>query len=197
MIRSLLGSLGFVIWGGLVAGFIPQNVIAQASRNSAISVHAAQETGGASKISWQPNPKKAGLYSALLPGAGQVYNRQYWKAPIIYVGIATSGYFFFFNRDKYQTYRRAYISRIDNDPDTRDQFEQVYSTGSLQQLQDVYKRYLDLTVLFTALGYTIQVLDAVAFAHLRNFDMSPDLSINMQPLVLPNGIVGFSIVARF
>lgn len=149
------------------------------------------------KITWQPTPKKAGLYSALLPGAGQLYNRQYWKVPVIYAGVATAGYFFLLNRDKYQTYRRAYIARIDNDPATRDEFEQVYSTGSLQQLQDAYKRFLDLTVLFTAIGYTVQVLDAVAFAHLSNFDVSPDLSLQFQPVILPGGALGVGLVARF
>ncbi len=146
---------------------------------------------------WQPNPKKAGLYSAMLPGAGQAYNKQYWKIPVIYAGVAAAGYFYFFNRDKYRLYRSAYISRIDNDPATTDAFVNLYSTGSLKQLQDGFKRYLDLTVLFTALGYTIQVLDAIAFAHLRNFDISPDLSLRIQPVVAPNGGIGLGLVAKF
>lgn len=146
---------------------------------------------------WQPNPKKAGLYSAILMGSGQFYNKQYWKIPVIYAGVAASGYFYFTNRDKYQSYRRAYISRIDNNPGTTDEFEGIYTTGSLQVLQDAYKRYLDLTVLFTALGYTVQVLDAVAFAHLRNFDISPDLSIHYGPVVHPNGTLGLGIAAHF
>ena len=145
----------------------------------------------------QPNPKRAGLYSALLPGAGQAYNHEYWKIPIIYAGIATSAYFYNFNRTRYRTYRQAYISRIDNDPQTTDAYVGIYTDGSLQTLQDVYKRYLDLTVLFTALGFTVQVLDAIAFSHLRNFDISPDLSIHYSPVILPSGGIGFGLTARF
>jgi len=140
---------------------------------------------------WQPNPKKAGLYSAILPGAGQLYNKQYWKIPVVYVGIGAAVYFIQFNNDKYQTYRKAYIASLEGKPH---EFTGVYDQGALQQLQDGYKRYLDMTVLFTVVGYTLQVIDAVVFAHLRNFDVSPDLSLRLQPVLHPNGGAGLGLV---
>jgi hypothetical protein len=140
---------------------------------------------------WQPNPKKAGLYSAILPGAGQLYNRQYWKIPVIYVGVGAAVYFIKFNSDKYRSYRTAYIASLEG---KEHEYTGKYDQAALKQLQDGYKRYLDMTVLFTALGYTLQVVDAVVFAHLRNFDVSRDISLRLQPVAHPNG-AGLGVVA--
>lgn len=143
---------------------------------------------------WQPNPKKAGLYSAILPGAGQLYNKQYWKIPIIYVGVGAAAYFIQFNNKKYQTYRKAYIASLENKPH---EFSDIYDRDALQQLQDGYKRYLDMTLLLTAVGYTLQVIDAVVFAHLKNFDVSKDISLRLQPVAQPNGGAGLGLVVHF
>ncbi len=147
---------------------------------------------------FEPKPKKAGMYSAILPGSGQFYNRQYWKVPVIYAGVAATGYFFIDNRNKYQLYRKAYFARIDNDPNTIDTDIETtrYTTDNLKTLQDEYRRYLDLTVLFTALGYTIQVIDAIAAAHLKNFDISRDISFRVQPVLHPN-YIGMGLAVNF
>lgn len=146
------------------------------------------------KLPFEPKPKKAGMYSAICPGLGQIYNRQYWKAPVIYAGMAVAGYFFIDNLNKYQRYRKAYIARIDGDPTTTD--TEQYDTDGLQQLQDGYRGYLDMTVLFTAVGYAAQVIDAVAAAHLKNFDVSRDISMRFRPVV-DNNLVGFGLVMNF
>ena len=143
---------------------------------------------------WQPNPKKAGLYSAILPGAGQLYNRQYWKIPIVYAGVGAAVYFIQFNSNKYQTYRKAYVASLEG---RSHEFDGIYDQAALKQLQDGYKRYLDMTVLFTALGYTLQVIDAVVFAHLKNFDVSRDLTLRMQPVAMPNNGAGLGLVLNF
>jgi hypothetical protein len=150
------------------------------------------ETTATKKEPFQPIPKKSGLYSAILPGAGQLYNRQYWKIPVIYAGVAAAGYFMIDNSKQYRKYRRIYIARLQND------FSDglPYQTAEIKTLQDAYKKYLDMTVLLTALGYTIQVLDAVTFAHLKNFDVSKDISMRMSPVVTPGGI-GLGLVVHF
>lgn len=140
-----------------------------------------------------PNPKKAGLYSAILPGAGQIYNKQYWKLPLVYGGVAVAVYSIKFNSDNYQSFRKAYIAELEG---REHEYSDIYTAGALKQLQDGYKRYLDLTVLFTGIGYTLQVIDAIVFAHLKNFDVSRDLSLRMQPVADPNG-VGLGLVMRF
>lgn len=144
---------------------------------------------------FQPNPKKAGMYSSILPGLGQLYNRQYWKIPVVYAGGAIATYFIVQNLNNYDTYRKAYIGRINN-PYPTDQFTRIYSTDQLKQLQDDYQKYLDLTVLFSGIGYALQVVDAVVSAHLKNFDMSRDISFKVRPVALPSG-VGVGLVVNF
>lgn len=146
------------------------------------------------RIPFQPIPKKAGLYSAILPGAGQVYNRQYWKVPIVYAGLGVAGYFFFDNLKQYQRYRRAYILRLYTPPVVE---EEQYSTEDLRSLQNGYRQYVDITVLLGAVGYAAQILDAVAAAHLKNFDMSPDITMRMQPVFYPQGGIGVGLVFNF
>ena len=135
---------------------------------------------------WQPNPKKAGLFSAILPGLGQVYNRQYWKVPVVYVGIAIAGYYINNNLTKYRSYRQAYINRINN-PNYVDQYTGIYDPSQLQQLQNDASKYLDLSVLFTGIGFMVQVVDAITSAHLKNFDISRDISMHVTPVIFPQG----------
>ena len=138
------------------------------------------------KIDFQPNPKKAGLYSSIVPGLGQLYNHQYWKIPVIYVGIGVAAYFIKDNLDNYNSYHNAYVGRISN-PNAVDKYTNIYTTDNLKQLQNDYEKYLDLTILFTGVGYIAQVIDAVTFAYLKNFDISRDLSMRVVPVATPNG----------
>ncbi len=150
----------------------------------------------AKPVPFQPNPKKSALFSAILPGAGQFYNRQYWKIPIIYAGVGAAVYFLVDNTKQYQRFREGYIIRITN-PNVQDEFTGKYSQQDLQVLQNAYRKYLDLTILFTGLGYTLQVMDALTFAHLKNFDISKDISVRLRPVALPNGDPGLGLVMRF
>jgi Family of unknown function (DUF5683) len=144
---------------------------------------------------FQPNPKKAGLYSSIVPGLGQLYNHEYWKIPVVYAGIGIAAYFVGRNLNLYQSYRQAYIGRINN-PSPTDKYVGVYSDAQLQQLQNDYSKYLDLTVLLTTVGYGLQVLDAVTSAHLKNFDISRDISMKLRPLVTPN-FAGLTLTLRY
>ncbi|MBS1771761.1 MAG: hypothetical protein JST82_02790 [Bacteroidetes bacterium] len=142
------------------------------------------------KHKFEPKPKKAGLYSAIIPGTGQIYNRNYWKVPLIAGGTIAAVYIFDFNREKYNYYRKVYLNRISN-PNAVD--NEPYDTPTLKQLQDEYRKYMDMTVLFSALGYTAQVIDAIVSAHLKNFDISRDISIKFKPVMMPN-YIGAGIV---
>ena len=143
---------------------------------------------------FQPNPKRSGLYSAILPGLGQLYNRQYWKVPVIYAGLGIATYFIVDNYNNYESYRKAYIGRINN-PYPTDKYVGLYTTDQLQQLQNDYNKYLDMTVLFTGLGYALQVIEAMTGAHLKNFDVSRDISMHFQPVAYPNAI-GLGLVVN-
>jgi len=177
-------------------------VAVQAQRLGGTERRAADTLQGADTVAYvqkaqpfQPNPKKAGLYSSIVPGLGQFYNRQYWKIPVVYVGLAVVGYYFIKNLNEYQDYRIAYIGRINN-PYPTDKYVNIYTTGQLQQLQNDYNKYLDLTVLFGTIGYAMQVMDAVTAAHLKNFDISRDISLRAHPILVPNG-AGVGLVVAF
>lgn len=144
---------------------------------------------------FQPNPKRAGLYSAIVPGLGQFYNRQYWKVPVIYAGLAVAGYYFADNLKNYQDYRKAYIGRINN-PYPTDKYVGIYTIDQLQTLQNDYNRYLNLTVLATGVGYMLQVMEAITGAHLKNFDVSRDISLHAQPMVYPRAL-GLCVAVNF
>ncbi len=144
---------------------------------------------------YQPIPKKSGLYSAILPGLGQVYNHQVWKVPVIYLGLGIAAYYINDNLNNYQTYRHAYISRIAN-PNYKDNFTNIYSSSQLQQLQSDYNKYLDLSVLYTVVGYGLQVMDAITSAHLKNFDISRDISLHVSPVINNKG-AGLGFVFEF
>ncbi len=130
------------------------------------------------------SPKKAALLSAILPGAGQVYNKKYWKLPIIYAAAGGLVYSFQFNQSRYIKYRTAYKYRIDNDASTMDDYIGVYSDDNLNTLQKYYHRYRDLTVLGFAAVYALNIIDASVDAHLFTFDVSDDLTLKVQPTLI-------------
>lgn len=152
------------------------------------------------KEKWAPNPKKAGLYASLLPGMGQVYNRQYWKLPIVYGGLSVAGYFIVQNSKEYTTLRQAYVGRISaNNTGTSatDEYVGVYSDEQLKQLQDDANRRLNMTIVYSSLAYAMQIMDAVTSAHLRNFDISRDISLHVAPTPTPYGAgIGMALTFR-
>ena len=151
------------------------------------------------KGKWHPVPKKAGLYAALIPGLGQIYNRQYWKLPIVYGGLGAAGYFVYKNSTDYTKLRKAYVGRIGaaaSHTSPTDEYVGIYSTDQLQQLQADQNRILNMTVIYTSLAFAVQVLDAVTSAHLRNFDISRDISMQVKPVPTPFG-AGIGLAVTF
>jgi uncharacterized protein YpmB len=143
-------------------------------------------------------PKKTALFSAVVPGLGQFHNKHYWKIPVIYGLIGVSIYFLNDNIKNYNALRREAAGRASLDPNFKrnDDFE-FYNDQQIKDAQDYYRRNLDLTALLTAVGYTLQVIDAVVFAHLKGFDISDDISLNLRPVLTPQGGAGFGLVMKF
>lgn len=142
-------------------------------------------------------PKKTGLFSAIVPGLGQYHNKQYWKIPVIYVGVGVAAYFIADNLKNYNAFRKEYAGRLSNDPSFVSKFPEYRDDNTIKSAQDFYRQNLDLTVLITGLGYTLQVIDAVVFAHLKGFDISEDISLNYKPVMTPQGGIGFGLVMNF
>ncbi|MES2479232.1 MAG: DUF5683 domain-containing protein [Bacteroidota bacterium] len=149
------------------------------------------------KKKFQPDPKRAGLYSALIPGLGQCYNRQYWKMPIVYAAMGTTIYLVVTRNNEYQRYRKAYVSRIADEENSDDEFQGILSTAAIKQYQDEAKQNMDMMVVFTVIGYAGQIMEAIAGAHLRNFDISKDLSMQFRPVLTPVNTLGIGLVVNF
>jgi hypothetical protein len=149
------------------------------------------------KKKFQPDPKRAGLYSALIPGLGQCYNRQYWKMPIVYAAMGTTIYLVVTRNNEYQRYRKAYVSRIADEANSDDEFQGILSTAAIKQYQDEAKQNMDMMVVFTVIGYAGQIMEAIAGAHLRNFDISKDLSMQFRPVLTPVNTLGIGLVVNF
>jgi len=148
------------------------------AQNSDTSTTQKSDTGKVKKHS----PKKAALMSACLPGLGQVYNKKYWKLPVIYVGAGIITYFAILNSDSLRNYNNAYKLRMDGNPATIDNYEGKYSDDNLLQIKNFYRRNLELTVIFAVGLYALNIIDASVDAHLFEFDINDDLSVKVSPL---------------
>lgn len=134
-------------------------------------------------------PEKAGIL-ALIPSGGQIYNRRYWKLPIVYGMVGGLGYWIGYQQHYYAQYRDAYHAVLENrkqvgDASLGDLASRETSLTNIYNNFTGYRSYRDLAVLVGALGYSLQILDAVVDAHLHDFDVSDNLSLNWEPAMLP------------
>jgi hypothetical protein len=149
------------------------------------------------KSSFQPDPDMAVWLAAVVPGLGQIYNRQYWKLPIVYGGAMGLGYAISWNNQMYIDYRKAYVDLIDADPNSTfytkvlpngvviDASNKDYYTRTLKNKQDAYQRNRDLCIICTGVLYLLTLIDAYVDAQMADYDISPDLSLQVAPAVLP------------
>lgn len=147
---------------------------------------------------WRPEAKRAMWLALVLPGAGQVYNRKYWKLPIIYGGFAGCIYAMTWNNQMYHDYSQAYLDIMDDDP-TTESYKNFLHLGTeinesnLARYQEIfrkrknrYRRWRDLSVFATIAVYALSVIDAYVDASLSEFDISEDLSLRVAPVVMGN-----------
>lgn len=137
------------------------------------------------------SPKRAAILSAGLPGLGQIYNKKYWKVPIIYAGILTSLYYINDNNKKYKDYKGAYLNRLDNNPSNDTEYIE-YNSMDLLTLKDFYRRNREISILCLFGSYIINILDASVDAHLFDYDISEDISLNISPIT-SNQLNGISL----
>lgn len=122
------------------------------------------------------NVKKATTLATICPGAGQVYNGDYWKLPIVVGGTAALIYCVDFNNRGYQRFKRAYDALTNEDPNVIDEFGGTRSAEQLLNWKNSYRRNRDLCIILTGLFYVVQLVDAHATAHMKSYDISDDLS---------------------
>ena len=158
---------------------------------------AASHLSHEQKKKFTPNPQRALWLALVCPGAGQIYNKKYWKLPILYGGLLGCTYAFLWNQQMYKDYSQAYLDIMDNDPNTKsyldllppnyditgkeDQFKKIFKNK-----KDFYRRYRDLSI-FSFIGvYLLSVVDAYVDAQLSVFDISKDLSLRIAPAIISN-----------
>lgn len=124
------------------------------------------------------SPSKAAFYSAILPGAGQIYNRKYWKAPLAWAAVGIPIYFYIDNNREYQRYRTAFKQRRAGlqDEFTLDNGDELISIDGLVSAQRTLQNNRDLSLIFTVMGYVLQIVEASVNAHLLQFNTNQDLS---------------------
>jgi Family of unknown function (DUF5683) len=137
------------------------------------------------------SPRKAAIRSAILPGWGQIYNKKYWKLPIVYGAIGITGYIFVDNIKTYREYRSAYTIRYraslpapNTDSTGYNDLKEIYkkiSPESIRAARDQFRQYIDYSVVFFLIFWGLNVVDASVDAHLKSFDVSPDLTFNIKP----------------
>jgi hypothetical protein len=126
--------------------------------------------------------KRAAIYSAVLPGLGQIYNRKAWKIPIIYAGFGVLGYFIYTNNQEYKIYKEAYIYVSNGETYPIDNpYVSRYNQDQLRRGLDYYRRNRDLSIIITSLWYVLNILEAYVDAHFFDYDVSEDLSLHVAP----------------
>jgi len=152
----------------------------------------------------QPDAIKAVWLGAIFPGAGQMYNRSYWKLPIVYGAFMGCGYAISWNHNRYSSYKTAYIDLYNDNQagtvseDPSKSYIAVIPEGydlervggkdrwlnTLKNQQNIYRRYRDYSILATVLVYALSLIDAYVDAQLFDYDISPDLTLNVEPQII-------------
>lgn len=145
-----------------------------------------------------PNPTRAAIFSLLIPGAGQFYNKKYWKMPIVYGALGGLTYLAIVQNDEYQLYRREYAFMVDDDPLTISRFEGRATAQTLKSIRDVADKRRQNAVVGIVAVWLLNSVDAYVDAHLKDFDVSEDLTLDLTPtthydVVSRQPLFGFSV----
>ncbi len=208
MDKKKLCSLLFVC---ITALCIHPSIIAQTADTTSVENEVIDEP-----IVIKPHsPHKASLYSAVLPGLGQAYNKKYWKIPILYAGFVGIAYAIDFNSSNYNKYRRGYRDFLILDPNNKSYLKIIEGTSiteeyilehstwfenTLENGKDYYEKWRNLSYVGLALVYIINIIDANVDAHFKTFDVSDDLSMRVEPIVqtgFGNNTVGLQLQLVF
>ena len=148
------------------------------------------------------NPRKALLYAAILPGMGQIYNKKYWKLPLVYGGFVSIGYGINFYNQLYREYKRELFINLEmglGENDVRK--DTPTTTRGWRVAVDRAKRERDFMIILMGGMYILQIIDAHVDAHLKEFDLNPNLQVSVEPLMEQNSLIGrqtgVALIIRF
>ncbi|WKZ61103.1 MAG: DUF5683 domain-containing protein [Cyclobacteriaceae bacterium] len=176
---------------------------AYAQRDSIQVVQPKSDTVTIASYSNRYDPRKALLYAAVLPGLGQVYNKKYWKLPLVYGGFAITGYYLNIYQEGYLTFRGELFYNLENglSGDTQVNPNTLYTTSQLRTIVDRYRRERDYMIIIMMGVYILQMVDAHVDSHLKEFDLNPNLQVRIEPAfsneLLTGRMGGISLKIRF
>lgn len=179
------------------------SLCATAQRDSVRVIQAERDTVTIASYANRYDPRKALLFAAVLPGLGQVYNKKYWKLPLVYGGLGATAYAINFYQDGYRLYRRELFFNLENGRagDTQLNPNTGYTTAQLRTIVDRYRRERDFMIIVMMGVYILQMVDAHVDAHLKEFDLNPNLQVRVEPSftneLLTGRMGGFSVKFRF
>jgi hypothetical protein len=166
--------------------------------SDAVRITTGPDTVAMKTYAQRYNPRKALLYAAVLPGAGQIYNKKYWKLPLVYGGFIATGYAINFYQDGYQQYKGELFDLLDSDEFLS---PSGFTEDQLRTIVDRYRRQRDFMIIVMAGVYVLQMIDAHVDAHLKEFDLNPDLHVRVVPATevsaLTGRSTGVSLLIRF
>jgi hypothetical protein len=177
--------------------FLMAQVIEKKTSDS-IPIQQATSDTGSKKTAKKFDPRKATFRSAVIPGWGQIYNKKYWKLPLVYGGLGITAGVYFYNVKTYRLLRLAYIYKSDKDSTNDDlvdpRFSNISANG-IRSLRNSFRQNVDYSVLFFILFWGLNVVDATVDAHLKAFDVNDELSLQLQPGYSPlANTTGISLV---
>jgi hypothetical protein len=141
------------------------------------------------------NPKRSAMLSAVLPGLGQIYNKQYWKVPLIYGGALLIGHYIRYQDRLYTSFRSAYFAETDLDPNTINPYP--VSADLLLRNAEQLRRDRDYLMIIGGIFYLLQIVDAHVAAHLHEFQINEALSLDIQPAIQPSALISRSVGVSF
>jgi len=143
------------------------------------------------------SPMKATVFSAVVPGSGQIYNGKWWKSAIVYAGMGTCVYFIVDNNKNYHNFLDAYVASVDGDINTTPSI--AGSSAYLNDWQDQYHRWRDVSYMALLGVYVLQIIDANVDGYLFYYDVAPEVNLSFHPYVIPSAQLnaGFGLQLRF
>jgi len=194
LLRSLLLIFALLCVSQITVAQDTISVYSDAENPEAVII-SSQQIQVNSIVKRKGDPMKATMMSAVFPGGGQIYNRKYWKLPIVYAGFGGLFYMFKMNSDNYQMYYKGYLDFTDGIPETNsyEKFLPGYDpatidAGTARRFEDemlrridYHKRYRDLSIILTGVWYLAQILDANVDASLLDYDVSDNLELSLSP----------------
>ncbi|SNS79506.1 hypothetical protein SAMN05421640_1262 [Ekhidna lutea] len=146
------------------------------------------------------DPQRAALLSAIFPGLGQAYNKQYWKVPLVWAGVLTFGHFIDYNNKVYHGLRNAALLNAQN-PELNPYKSLITNESALIRNRDVFRRNRDMLIIVGSAFYILQIVDAHVSAHLEEFKLNDSLALGIEPSIQPTPLfsqaVGVSFVLKF